>query len=267
MGFRSALPILAGAALAAGCASRPFATSLQTGLPPGNAGDVAVAASGRFAASMNGPDGSLSVFPLVVRDGAVDMEDYPGVRPWSVDLAGSGVPERIAFAPGIATSDALHALVRDPQSGRASIRRVYASGRTSLGVDEAIAEDPSAEQIADAFDDASPVTEDDRLRIREEVRRRREEGVAAFAGTDDLADAAAWENRGRRWVFATLEGGDSVLCFETTSRGQAALRSVLPCGAPRGLAVDAERGLLFVADVRAARIAVFDLRSRRAGLR
>jgi len=268
MSLKLAVPLAA--LLATGCASRPFVASLDTGLPPGNATDVAVAADGTFAAAMNGPDRSLSVFALADEGGAVRRGDFERFKASSVDLAKAGVPERVAFGAGIGHGKAIHALVRDEAAATSSVRRVYVSGnaaRMSLGTDESVAENPDADALVDYFADANPATEDERLRVREEVRRELALPRAPFAGSDEIVDAVAWNRGERRFVFATVRNGDSVLCFDASSRGEATLLSVLPCGDPRGLAVDAENGILYVADARGARIVAFDLRARRAGLR
>ncbi len=241
--------------LSAGCGARGPATiaALDTRLPPGNAVDVAVSPSERFLAATNPLDGSATIFMLSGKPGRTRVGDMKNLQSAEVDFPEAGTPERVAWTPGINHGEALYIHLRGDAGD--SIRRVYASGeKFSLGIDEEIAAAATDEDFAKYFAEKDPVTVDERLRIREEIRRAREHTPVVDLPSDAILDACAWTRDGRRFVFATFADTNAVAAFDATQRGQAKLVLLIPARSPAGLAVASGAGILFVGERRTSRV-------------
>ncbi len=248
--------------LVLGCASQgPLQSAvLDTQLPPGNATDVALSPSERFLATANPARGSVTVFMLSRRADGVRLDALAGLRPAEVELSTSGALERIVWSEGIDHGEALYILVRE--DGSDSIRRVYASGeKFSLSIDEEEVAEATKGDISRYFPENDPVADDERLRIREEIRRAREHSpVEVDLPSDMIVDACSWQDEDGRFIFATFKNTDAVAMFDVTQRGQAELVRLIPSALPGGIAIGRESGILYIGEQRTSRVVAFNVR-------
>jgi hypothetical protein len=129
--------MLAAAALAvAGCKTVPVSQNLDSGLGAGDFRHLELAPSGRYLASVNPGDRSVTFFCLDHRGGDYDFETMRRWPPATVSFAGRGTPAGAVFGPGLGEGESVWVALN--RESDVEIIRMYIAGPLSLGVPDSI---------------------------------------------------------------------------------------------------------------------------------